>query len=328
MVTMRQVAKRAGVSVATVSRVLNEKGYVNIDTRKRVLAAIEEMNFKPNSVARSLFKKQSKTIGLIVPDINNPFFPQLARSVEDVTNESDYTVILCNSDDNLEKEIRYFEMLQQKYVDGVLVVSNTLKPEHIHEFNFPIVALDRPLNSNIPFVTCNNYEGARRATMHLLECGCKKIAHIQGPENITNAQDRLNGFRDAAIEMGFFHEELVISAAYQLESAKKAAFQLLTKHPDIDGIFAANDVMAIGVIKAAEKLGYKVPAQLMVVGFDGIQLGEIVSPEITTVVQPVSQMGTTAANLLLDMIEDRYVEQREYTYAAELLVRRSTKLNS
>jgi len=324
LVTMRDVAKRAGVSVATVSRVLNDSGYVNEDTRKTVEAAIEEMKFKPNSVARSLFKKQSKTIGLIVPDINNPFFPQLARAVEDVTNESDFTVILCNSDDNLDKEIRYFEMLQQKYVDGVLVVSNTLKPEHISHFKFPIIALDRPLDSNIPFVTCNNYEGARKATLHLIQCGCRKVAHISGPKHIANANDRLKGYKDTVIEKGMYDSDLILPAVYQIDAAKKAAFQLLSKFPDIDGIFAGNDVMAIGVIKAAEMLGYKVPEQLKVVGFDGIEFGEIISPELTTVSQPIYQMGSTAAAMLLDLIEGKSIHKKEYTLPVELLVRRST----
>jgi LacI family transcriptional regulator len=325
LVTMRDVAKRAGVSVATVSRVLNDSGYVNEDTRKTVLAAIEEMNFKPNSVARSLFKKQSKTIGLIVPDINNPFFPQLARAVEDVTSESDFTVFLCNSDGKIDKEIRYFDMLQQKYVDGVLVVSNTLKPEHISHYNFPIIALDRPLDSTIPYVTCNNYEGARKATQHLIECGCVKVAHISGPENIANAKDRLIGYEDAVTEAGLYDKNLIFPAEYQIESAKKAAFKLLTKYPDIDGIFAGNDVMAIGVIKAAELLGYKVPEQLKVVGFDGIEFGDIISPELTTVSQPIYQMGSTAASMLLDLIEGRPVHQKETTFQVELLVKRSTQ---
>lgn len=325
MVTMRDVAKRVGVSVATVSRVLNDSGYVKEDTRKMVLAAIEEMNFKPNSVARSLFKKQSKTIGLIVPDINNPFFPQLARAVEDVTSEADFTVFLCNSDGKIEKEIRYFDRLQQKYVDGVLVVSNTLKPEHLSQYHFPIIALDRPLDSSLPYVTCNNYEGAQKATRHLLECGCGKIAHISGPENIANARDRLQGYKDVVSEVGLYDENLIIPAEYQIESAKRAAFKLLTNYPDIDGIFAGNDVMAIGVIKAAELLGYKVPEQLKVVGFDGIEFGDIITPELTTVSQPVYQMGSTAAAMLLDLIEGKPIHQKEITFQVELLVKRSTQ---
>jgi LacI family transcriptional regulator len=326
LVTMRDVAKRAGVSVATVSRVLNDSGYVNEDTRKTVLAAIEEMNFKPNSVARSLFKKQSKTIGLIVPDIKNPFFPQLARAVEDVTSESDFTVFLCNSDGNIEKEIRYFDMLQQKYVDGVLVVSNTLKPEHISHYNFPIIALDRPLDSTLPYVTCDNYEGARKATLHLIDCGCQKIAHISGPQNIMNAHDRLKGYQDVVTEKNMYDENLIFPADYQIQSAKHAAFQLLTKHPEVDGIFAGNDVMAIGVIKAAEMLGYKVPEQLKVVGFDGIELSEIISPELTTVSQPIYQMGSTAAAMLLDLIEGKPIHHKENKLQVELLVRRSTQI--
>jgi LacI family transcriptional regulator len=324
MITMRDVAKKAGVSVATVSRVLNDKGYIKEDTRKKVLAAIEETNFKPNIVARSLFKKQSKTIGLIVPDITNPFFPQLARAVEDVTNKSDYTVILCNSDDDIHKERGYFEILQQKFVAGVIVVSNKLQAEDIKGINYPIVALDMQLDTSIPYVTCDNYQGARKATQHLLDCGCKKIAHIKGPNKNLNAEERYRGYKDVLNEASAFQAGLVTSASFQLESAKQATFRLLAEYPDIDGIFAGSDVMAIGVMKAAEKMGYSIPDDLMVVGFDGIQFGEMVTPELTTVAQPIYQMGTTAAMMLMDQIDGKFCETKERVYDVELIVRDST----
>jgi LacI family transcriptional regulator len=322
---MRDVAKKAGVSVATVSRVLNEKGYIKEETRIKVLAAIEETNFKPNIVARSLFKKQSKTIGLIVPDINNPFFPQLARAVEDVTNQSDYTVILCNSDDDLQKELGYFELLQQKFVAGIIVVSNKIEGKHLKGLNFPIVALDRELDRTIPNVTCDNYEGAKKATQHLLECGCKKIAHIKGPDKNLNAEERNRGFRDVLTEVNSYQEDRVVSASFTLESAKQATFRLLSEHPEIDGIFAGSDVMAIGVMKAAEKMGYSIPNDLMVIGFDGIQFGEMVTPELTTVAQPIYQMGNTAAKMLMNMIDGKMIETKEYVFDVELVVRQSTK---
>ena len=322
---MRDVAKKAGVSVATVSRVLNEKGYIKEETRIKVLAAIEETNFKPNIVARSLFKKQSKTIGLIVPDITNPFFPQLARAVEDVTNQSDYTVILCNSDDDLEKELGYFEILQQKFVAGIIVVSNKLQGHHLKGLNFPIVALDMKLDPSIPFVTCDNYEGAKIATQHLLDCGCKKIAHIKGPDKNLNADERNNGFRDVLTKVDAYQEDWVVASSFSLESAKQATFRLLSKYPEIDGIFAGSDVMAIGVMKAAEKMGYSIPNDLMVVGFDGIQFGEMVTPELTTVAQPIYQMGNTAAKMILDMIDGKITEKKEYVYDVDLVIRQSTK---
>lgn len=177
MVSIRDVAEKSGVSVATVSRVLNNKGYVSEDTRKKVEQVIEELNYKPNAVARSLFKKQSKTIGFMVPDIMNPFFPELACVVEDTANALGYNVILCNSDENAEKEQRYLNVLQQNYVDGLIVSSNTLHAEQVHKLNIPVVSIDREINKDIPTIVVENKKGARLATKFLKE-NRKHIAHI------------------------------------------------------------------------------------------------------------------------------------------------------
>lgn len=324
MVTIREVAKRAGVSVATVSRVLNNKGYVHEDTRQAVTLAIKELDYKPNSVARSLFKKTSKTIGFLIPDITNPFFPQLVRAIEDVMYPAGYTTILFNSDENLSHELEYIEGMTSKYIDGFIIVSNTLQWEHLKGIHVPIVALDRHMDECISSVTIDNYEGSKKAIQYMLDRGCKRIAHIEGPTHVFTSMERKRAYLDLMND----HQLSTLSQQghYELEQGMASAMQLLSKHREVDGIFAGNDVMAIGALKAAEKLGVKVPEELSVMGFDGVEWGSSVTPELTTMQQPIYNMGQRAAELLLARIQDvhsRVVEH--HRLHAELKVRQSVR---
>jgi LacI family transcriptional regulator len=323
--TIKKVAQEAKVSVATVSRVLNSTGYVNEETRKKVLKVIEELDYKPNSVARSLFKKQSMTIALIVPNITNPFFPEVARAIEDVLSSKNYTLILCNSDDNAEKEKKYFEVMKQKYVDGVIVVTSTLTPQYIEEKGIPIVAVDRFIDANIPCISVNNIEGAKRAVQHLRATGCKKIAHIRGPKNITSAEDRYNGYLSEVKKEAWFRPEYVKCGNFNIEQTTAATKNLLENNPDIDGIFAGNDLMAVGVIKAAIQLGKRIPEDISIIGFDGINLCKMTNPEITTIAQPIYEIGSVAAQTLLDLIEGKIVENKHHQLQVSISEGESTK---
>lgn len=324
MATMREVAKLAGVSVATVSRVLNQNGYVNQETEKRVREAIQQLNYKPNEVARSLYKKSSRTIGLIVPDISNPFFPELVRAVEDVMNIYDYTVILCNSDEKGEKEKEYIEILKQRYVDGLILTTNQLTSEELSDINVPVVVLDRPLDHTFPSVVANNYEGARMATRHLYEQGCRKIAHIQGPLHVVNAVERFQGYQDEMKELGLWDSSLVFTGNYQLKEAKEVTLQaLMTKK--IDGIFAGNDVMAAGALKAAQQVGMQVPNDIAIIGYDNIPLAEMTTPELTTISQPIYDMGAIAARLLVKKIEGKPIDRLHHVLPVKLVQRKSTR---
>lgn len=322
---MKEVAAAANVSVATVSRVLNNNGYVNEETRKKVLLAISNLDYVPNEVARSLFKKQSKTIALIVPDIKNPFFPEIARAIEDVLSSQEYTLILCNSDEKVEKEIMYLDVMKQKYVDGIIIVTSTLTPKHIEKRDIPIVALDRPISVDIPSVTVNNFEGAIQAVQHLKKIGCKKIAHIRGPRAVSNADERYEGYIEQVANEPWFCPDLVVNGNYNVLETTEATKELLTKFPDIDGIFAGNDYMAVGVLKAAEQLGIQIPEDLSLIGFDGIQLGQLTSPEITTMAQPIYELGATAAELLLEMIEGKPIPKLHQQFQVTLMNGQSTK---
>lgn len=325
MATIRDVAKLANVSTATVSRVLNDNGYVNSETKNRVNEAIEQLRYRPNDVARSLFKGSSKMIALFVPDIKNPFFPELARAVEDVTNQYGYTFVLCNTDDNHEKEITYLNALTQKSVDGFIMVSSTICERHLEHVTSPIISLDRSFSSNISSVTVNNRKGAREATAYLQSIGCKKIAHICGPQTASNSKDRLKGYLDVVKYEAWFHSDFIVAGDYRFKSSYEVTKELLTKHKDIDGLFVANDLSAVGVLKAAESLSMNIPEQLSVIGFDGIPLGLTTTPSLTTIQQPIYEIGSRAAQILLELIDHPEQQVIHEELEVTLIERGSTK---
>ncbi|WP_027965340.1 LacI family DNA-binding transcriptional regulator [Halalkalibacillus halophilus] len=325
MTTIRDVAKLASVSVATVSRVLNNSGYVNELTRERVNKVINELNYQPNSIARSLYKKETKTVGFIVPDISNPFFPALIRAAEDYLNEQGFTIILCNSDEDVEKEERYLSMMKQKYVDGVLIISDYLTAEQVKEAPMPILALDRTVDDDVPTVLVDNYQGGRTATKHLMEMGCERIAHIRGPEHIENANDRYDGYLNIVRDTDWFDDSYVAQGGYQLNQAKEAATKLLTENPSIDGIFASNDLMALGALKAAERLNFNVPHDVKIIGFDGIEWTKATTPELSTMSQPLYEIGKKAASLLVEIIQGNKIDQKKFIFPLTLEKRKSTE---
>lgn len=324
MATIRDVAKLAEVSVATVSRVLNKSGYVNRGTEKKVLQVMEQLEYKPNEIARSLSNKQTKTIALIVPDITNPFFPELARAVEDVAQNDGYTVILCNSDEKVEKERMYFQVLRQKYIDGFILASNTFRFGELDK-DIPIVILDRFINENVPTVVSKNREGAILATTHLLDVGCQRIAHIAGPEKTMTGIERLQGYLQVVQEKSWFSPDLVISGKFDTGIAQENTLALLQNDPDIDGIFAGNDLMAVGALKAIHQLGKKVPEDIAVIGFDGISLSKSIIPELSTIAQPIYDMGALATKMLLQKIDKQELEETFHELDVTLLQRASTQ---
>lgn len=323
MANIKEVAIESGVSVATVSRVLNKSGYVSEASFAKVMKAIKKLDYKPNSVARSLYHKTSNMIGLIVPDITNPFFPELARAVEDVAMIYGYTVLLGNSDQEFEKEKKYIELLKQKYIDGIIMTTHTYEPEIHKHSNIPMVALDRIGDSHLPTVVSTNYEGARNATKLLLQKGAKSIAHIRGPRNINSSDDRYQGFIEEAEknDMNYIVEE----SPFQLESAEEVAEAFFNAYPHVDGIFCSNDIIAVGFLKVALKRGIKVPMDLQIIGFDGASFGKMVYPELTTVAQPIYDMGAMATRLLIKIIEGNKPEQLFYEIPTTVIERNTTR---
>ncbi|PYF06852.1 LacI family DNA-binding transcriptional regulator [Ureibacillus chungkukjangi] len=323
MATISDVAKLAKVSVATVSRFLNDSGYVGTKSRESIENAIKELNYVPSEVARSLSTKQSDIIGLIIPDIKNPFFPELARAVEDTAFEYGYTVILCNSDENAMKEKHYLEKLTKKYVAGIILTSIIEQENHWQNVKLPIVALDRPIDSKVATVTTNNQKGAELATSYLLECGAKNLLCISGPKNMTSSQTRIEGFKAALHRNGV--DAHIIESPYDFEIAEKILYDYLKANPSIDGIFACSDASAIGALKAAHRLKLRIPEDIQIVGFDGIQVGNVVTPSLTTVAQNIYLLGQTAAELLIKQIEGQKLAQESICIDPELIIRETTR---
>ncbi|MBG9718698.1 ribose operon transcriptional repressor RbsR [Bacillus mycoides] len=323
MSTIKDVAKLAGVSVATVSRVLNKNGYVHEDTLKKVERAIEMLDYKPSTVARSLYNKKSRLIGLVVPNIVNPFFPEVARAVEDVAYKQGYTVVLCNSDESLEKEKQYIDVLRQNNVDGFIVATNPQNSVNYMNLSIPVVAIDRMFNERIPTVYADNYAGSQAATKLLIDKGCKHIAHIRGPRDVSTANERFEGFVDVIMQNNLSY--MIAESTFDPANSEQVTVELLEEYPHIDGIVAGNDLIAIGVVKAALQKGISIPEELQIIGFDGISLTEMMYPSITTVAQPIYEMGKIATELLLEQMEGNPLEEKHYRLPIEIIERNTTK---
>jgi LacI family transcriptional regulator len=328
MTTIRDVAKLAGVSVATVSRVINQNGYVNKDTELKVKNSMELLNYKPNSLARALVSKKTDTIALIVPDITNPFFPELAKAVEETAQTLGYSVILSNS--NISENNDLVESLRNRFIDGFICASNEISEEQILKFQklgTPVVTIDRAISSNnVSSIQVDNYKGGIMAVEHLLSIGCKKIALLSGPFHLSTALGRYRGYVDALDQIDNFNPSLVVEGDFSIESGIKNTYLILDKHPDIDAIFATNDLMAVGALKALIRLGKKVPEDIALIGFDGIGICTAIEPEISTIAQPIFSIGSLAVKQLINQIKDNKVAEgiRE-TLDVQLVQRGTTK---
>lgn len=309
MPTIKDVAKKAGVAVATVSRVLNNRGYISEATRQKVYKAMEELNYQPNELARSLYRKKSYLIGLLIPNISHPFFAELAGYIEYYAYQNGYKILLCNSQQNSDKEKEYIDMLKRHQVDGIIIGSHTLEAEQYLNVNLPIVAVDR-YYTNIPYVASDNYNGGILATKLLIEKGCRNIAHISGPLALnTPANNRYKAFKDVATQenVNYFIVETKLHS-FETEEYKKIIRQLFEEHPEIDGIFASSDLIAISIISLARELNKRIPQDLKIIGYDDINIANLVVPSLTTVKQPIEEIAKKAIELILCQIDGKKVE--------------------
>lgn len=323
MASIRDVAKLANVSPATVSRVMNGTARVDEDKKQRVLAAIKETGFVPNEVARSLFKKSAKIIGLILPSIENPFFAQLVGAIERCADKYGYRLVLCNTGSVTEKEMAAMQMLMSMNADGIiLTTSNEELREFTENSSIPIIVTDRVFqgSNKLKYVHCDHYKGGRMATEHLIACGCKSIVCIKGQQEISSARDRYDGYRDVCKEHCI--KEQTVDSVYDFDEGMRVTEQLLEDFKDVDGIIACNDMVAISVYKVLHKRGIKVPEQIQIIGFDDIALAKLMTPELTTIGQPVDDIGAKAAELII--FKDKEVKQ-EYVFEARLVERETTK---
>jgi LacI family transcriptional regulator len=328
MTTIREVAKAAGVSSTTVSHVINGTRFVSEGVRVRVLTAMHALGYQHNVLARSLRRGETRTIGLILPDSANPFFAKVGRGIEAAAFDRAYSVVLCNSEGNLAREEHYTEVLTQKQVDGIIFVAagdRTGSLSLLLDRGVPSVLIDRDLpDAKVDAVLADNRQGGYLATRHLLALGHRRIACISGPSNISPSADRVTGYRQALADAGLpVDETLILRGDFHLESGWAAASELLRRPAPPTAIFACNDLMAIGVIRAAADLARRIPEELAVVGFDDIELAAYCVPPLTTVLQPTTGMGRRAVQLLIDRIADPELPHRREIFPTILTVRAS-----
>lgn len=328
MATIKDVAALAGISYTTVSHVLNKTRPVSEQARLKVEAAIEQLDYVPSAVARSLKAKTTATIGLLVPNSLNPYFAELARGIEDYCERNGYCVILCNSDDNPEKQRSYLRVLLEKRIDGLIVTSaggDGGLAEGLAAVRTPMVIVDRELDGvDADLVRIDHEHGAYLATRHLLELGHRDIACIGGPTYTSVAQLRLAGFLRALKEAGVeVPQARILESDFTSTGGYRAAATLLAQKPP-SAIFAGNDMMGIGVLRAAAERNIRVPHELSVIGFDDIQMSRYVYPALTTVGQSILQLGEQAAELLLRRIAAPQPSTEQRIVTPNIVLREST----
>lgn len=325
MASIREVAKLAGVSPSTVSRVMNNTAKVDEEKKQRVLAAIEETGFQPNELARALFKKSSKIIGVIVPTIENPFFSEISKAIEEEAFQQGFRILLCNSNSDIEKEKMNIQMLSQMNADGLILMTHSDRTGPIiAECNLPVVILDRMLSGEggIAHVESDHYAGGKIATEHLIECGCKNIVCIRGPQELSSGKKRYQAYKDVCEKYGI--KEQFVDCKYSYTAGLLAAEEVLEKYPEVDGIIANNDMVAISTYKVLHSRGYKVPEDIQLIGFDNIRFSHLITPEISTITQPIKEMGRLAVQIIIDHIGG-VAYKKDHVLEVSLVERQTTR---
>jgi LacI family transcriptional regulator len=328
--TIRDVASAAGVSPATVSRVLNLKEDVNADMRRRVLAAVTELGYRRNGPARSLRTRAAMVLGLIISDITNPFFTALVRGVEDCAQLAGYSVVLANADEDVAKEARYLEVAAAEQMAGVLLSPASSKMTSIDvlmERGIPVVTIDRRLPSAaVDSVTVNNRQAALEAAQHLIRQGCQRVGFVAGPVQTTTGSGRLAGYRAALRAAGRTHDPaLTAYADFRTEGGYAATRQLLRLPEPPDGLLISNNLMTVGAMQAIAEAGLAVPDEIAVVGFDDVNWATALRPPLSVVTQPTYEIGQVAAEMLLRRIGGEDFAPRQVVLKATL-VRRGSSL--
>ncbi len=310
MTTIQDVAKHAKVGAATVSRVLNESGYVKEETRQKVLRAIEELDYTPNEMARNLYRKKTGIVAILIPDVSHPYFSEFTNYVEMALSGRGYQSMLCNTRREQNNETQFLELLKQQRVDGVITGVHTLDIGHYQNINGPIVALDRQLGAHIPCVAVNHEEGGRLAAEALIRAGCKNVlqvtgvAHVSTPSNI-----RHQVFRQVMKSHGILCQDFISKwNAFEYTDYEQAAREILEHMDGVDGFFAT-DMMATVMINALQACGRRYPEDIKVVSYDGTYISRLPHPSLTTVVQPIEELARTCVKVLLDLMEGKKPEQ-------------------
>jgi LacI family transcriptional regulator len=330
-VTIRDVARHAGVSVATVSHVVNDTHYVTPELSDRVYTAITTLNYQPNKLARALSQKAIPLLALVVPDISNPYWSAVARAVQDITDPHNYSVIVCSSDGQAEREARFLRSISG-WVSGLILHPYHLTSEHVSRLSsqsVPVVILgDFAASEKQPAhwdqVTSNNLGGARMAVEHLIGLGHRRIGFIEGLADTPSSQKRLAGYRASMAQAGLaVDEQLIVTGDYTQAGGRRAMAALLDQAAPPTAVFCANDLSALGALDVAQMRGLKVPGDISIVGFDDIDEAALASPPLTTVSQPPRLVGTVIAETLIERLHGR-TEPSRRAIQGSLVIRQST----
>lgn len=322
-IKLTDVAKKAGVSVTTVSRVINNHGYLSDKTKHKVFTAMKELNYQPNSLARSLQGKKMKLIGLIFPGITNPFFAELVQDIESILFAKGYKVILCNAQQNKEKERAYLRMLLANQVDGIIAGAHNLGIKEYQELGLPIVSFDRKLSDNVPIVSCDNYQGIKFAVHDLIQSGCQRIFFRNKQLKGNPTDQRLRAYLNEAKELDFIPHICSVAFSDSILLKNMTIHEMLQKdHPD--GVVCTDDLTAILVLQEARKLGLKVPDDLKVIGFDGTKEIQTYHSELSTIAQPINDIAILLVKLLLQRISHPQQELTKMHYILPVKLIKST----
>lgn len=306
-VTIKDIARKANVSYATVSRALNNKRGVRESTRRRVLELAVEMSYTPNAIARGLVKKQTLTLGLIIPDITNPFYPEVARGIEDGATEEGFSIFLCNTNWEREREVNYLRLLAEKRVDGIILapIDNEVEAgEHRLAGKIPVVYVSNaPYETEHSFVVIDNVLGGFLATEHLIQAGYRRLGFVGSTEDSLTIEERLEGYRRALKEYGLPVEKKYIQLGeFKQESGYRIIRRMIADGDCPRAIFAENDLLALGILQGVKASGLSVPEDVAIVGFDDIPFASFPEVQLTTINQPTYEMGRKAAEVLLEQI--------------------------
>ena len=311
-ITIKEIARKLNISKSTVSRALRDSPEISAQTKARVIELARELNYTPNPIALSLLKNRTHTIGIIVPEVDNPFFSMAISGVDDVAYSRGYHVMIYQSHESYEREQIDVRHIAERRADGLIVSVASQSTNHAHfetlqERGIPLVFVDRSSEQvQTHKVLVDDYDGAFRGTEHLIEQGCRRIAHIAGPLSLSISRNRFNGYRDALIKHNLpFREEWVLSAEYSQSEGTERAYQLMALRERPDAIFAASDRIAIGVHWALRQLGYRMPDDVALLGFSDLGVSALLDPPLSSVAQPAFEMGRQATQLLLELIENK-----------------------
>ncbi|MDD9266693.1 LacI family DNA-binding transcriptional regulator [Paenibacillus sp. GCM10023248] len=327
---IKDVAKKAGVSVTTVSRVLNGEKYVKDDLKAKVKLAIEELGYAPSHIARSLVRKKTNLIGVIVPDLTSSFYSTILSSIEETASLNDYNLLVCNIIEDTDKELKYLNVFHEMRVDGIIIMHEKLSDDirsFIHKLDIPIIFSSvRPVDHKFISVIIDDYEAAYDATKYLIELGHERIAFIGGDmRDITSGQNRYVGYRNALKDQRVrIVNDYIRFGDYKIQSGYDMMKELLACEPRPTAVFAVSDDMAVGAMNCIHDHGLKVPDDLSIIGFDGSQLTELVRPRLTSMEQPIQDMGKITVNTLIDYISDPASSPREDLILVHKLVVRDS----